>query len=114
GLTLLVVAQYADAPARLLPLAAAPLVVGPFLTWTGARRVKLTPVQAPPTDGTFAGFPVLAVPVGACLVVVAHRLTTGGDLDRVALLLAGGLVTVLIVREVIAAADVRRYARRLA
>lgn len=115
GLTLLVVAMCAGAPARVLPVAAAPLIAGPVLTWSGARRTRLTPVAAtPPGDGTAAGFPVLAVPVGACLVVLGHRLVTGGQLDRVALLLAGGLGAVLAAREVVAAADVRRYARRLA
>src|SRR5690606_6129948 len=114
GLTLLAVATCAGASERLLPLAAAPVIVGPLVAWSGARRITPTPTTPPPSDGGFAGLPVLAMPLGASLVAIAFRLVAGETLDQVGLLLGAGMVTVLAVRETAAAVDVRRYARRMA
>ena len=90
------------------------LVTGPLLIWQGARRADAGPAPGEPVVATLAGYPLLTVPVGAALVMAAYQLLVAGSFDRTAV--AVGLVSagLLAVREALAAADVRRYARRLA
>jgi diguanylate cyclase (GGDEF)-like protein/PAS domain S-box-containing protein len=110
-------AVVADAgPERMLLVAAGLLVLGPVLVWAGARRSSVTPVAAGPLDarGTLAGYPVLTLPAGAAIAaVVWHLLTVGFLFDRPAVVLGVGVAAAMAAREVIAAADLRHFARQL-
>jgi PAS domain S-box-containing protein len=116
GLALLVMAVEFAVPDWALTGAALPVVAGGGLIWTGARRSDVAPRPAYPShaDGTFAAYPMLALPVGLGLVTAGYHVLVIGLLDRTAVLLGIGMGAGLAIREVLAAADVRRYARRLA
>lgn len=116
GLMLLVGAVEYAAPPGVLVAAAAPVVAGPAVIWAGARRSGATPHASGPAsaDGTFAGYPMLALPVGAAVLAAAYHLAVVGPPDRTAALLAMAVGASLAVREILAATDVRRYARRVA
>jgi diguanylate cyclase (GGDEF)-like protein/PAS domain S-box-containing protein len=95
-------------------LAAVAVVSGPALTAAGARRTGTTDPDPAAADGSFAGYPLLALPVGAALVATVYRLITTGPLDRTSIAIAAVAVTAVAGREALAALDVRRYAFRLA
>ena len=104
------------APAGALAAAALPVLAGPLLIWAGARQSEVAPQPPRPVqpDGTFAAYPMLAPPVGVGLVAAAYHIFVLGPLDRTAVMLGIGTGAGLVIREMLAAADVRRFARRLA
>jgi diguanylate cyclase (GGDEF)-like protein/PAS domain S-box-containing protein len=98
-----------------LPVAAGAMVFGPALCWAGARRAGSGPedLDAETSPG-YAGYPILALPVGAALLAAGYELLRGHTFDRTSVLLAFGVVGALAVRETFAMADIRRYARQVA
>ena len=63
------------------------------MVWVGARRATELDEPAPDAAAeTFAGYPVLAVPVATALTIALHHLLTGGEFDRASIVL--GLVAV--------------------
>ncbi|WP_249714403.1 putative bifunctional diguanylate cyclase/phosphodiesterase [Rhizomonospora bruguierae] len=111
--TVAMIAYGAPEPALLLP--AAPIVAGPLLVWAGAQRVEARPPALSPTeaDGAFAGYPVLALPLGMAVLAAGYHLLTGGEFDHTSILLAIGVSSAMVTREALAVVDVRRYAARL-
>ncbi|HEX6870450.1 MAG TPA: EAL domain-containing protein [Micromonosporaceae bacterium] len=105
------------------------LTVAPVLAWAGVRRISqassadrgpdpATGGAAPVgvcarAEGTFAGYPVLALPAAIAIVVALHRLVTGGPFDQPAIVLGLVGVGAVTLRETLAAMDVSRYARQL-
>jgi len=116
GLTWLTVALdyhaggYATVPAGLA------LVGSAALTWYGARTVRANrpPRAAADSDGSFARYPLFALPLVAALVTAGYHLVQHHGLDPVAMTLSLVGVGVVALRETLAALDVRRYAGRLA
>ncbi len=104
------------APAGWLPVAALALVFGPVLCWAGTLVGGSAPGPslAGRTDTGFAGYPVLAVPVGTALAATGYRVARDRPFDAVSVGLGLGVLAVLAVREVFAVRDIRRYARRIA
>src|SRR5437762_3995424 len=96
-----------------LPVAAGAMVFGPVLSWSGARWTGIGRDDVDDSPG-YPGYPVLAAPVGAALLVAGYHLLRGGDFDGVSIGLGFGVVGALAVREAFAVADIRRYARRVA
>jgi diguanylate cyclase (GGDEF)-like protein/PAS domain S-box-containing protein len=101
------------AGAGLLP-AGAGLLAGPVLAWSGARRAGGGPAPTPPGASALAGYPLLTLPIGAALATALYHLATQGQFDRTAMALGLASAALLAVREALSAADIRRYARRLA
>src|SRR5205814_614720 len=66
------------------------------------------------TSPGYAGYPILALPVGAALLAAGYELLRGRPFDRTSVLLGFGVVGALAVREAFAVADIRRYARQVA
>ncbi len=92
------------------------LAAAPVLAWEGARRTPAPDeaAQAAVVDNsTLAGYPVLAVPAAAAIVVALHRLVSGQDFDRPSVVLGIIGIAVVALRESLAALDVSRYARRV-
>lgn len=114
GLTGLVVTPVPAHPGATWWLAAVAVVGGPAVTAAGARRTGTTDPDPATADGSLAGYPLLALPVGAALVATAYRLISTGPLDRTSVAVAAVAVAALAAREALAALDVRRYAFRLA
>jgi diguanylate cyclase (GGDEF)-like protein/PAS domain S-box-containing protein len=114
GLAGLVVAVTHPTSGPALWLATAALVVGPALTAEGARRNGSSEPDPAAADGSFAGYPLLAIPIGAALLATAYTLIRGGVPDRTAIVLGLAAVAAVAVREALAALTVRRYAVRLA
>ena len=104
------------APAGALLASAVPVGAGALLIWAGAWRADPTPssLDAVDTDGSFAGYPVLAVPAGLAVLAAGYHLLTNGFFDRTSIVLAIGVSVSMVAREVLAVVDVRKYARRLA
>ena len=96
-------------------LATVPLVAGPVLADLGARRAGAGPDEPDPADedGSLAGYPLLALPVGLAVLAAAYHLLVVGMLDRISTVLGIAGVAAIGLREALAAVDVRRYARRL-
>ncbi|HET8661956.1 MAG TPA: EAL domain-containing protein [Micromonosporaceae bacterium] len=121
GLTVLSVLLAAAVPGTAPPAtgallaAALPLAVAPSLAWAGARRWDTAPAPATPAqaDGTFTEFPLLTVPAGMCGGAALWHMVTVGSFDRPSVVLGVGVLTAMAAREVLAAVDLRRYARRL-
>ncbi|HET8682525.1 MAG TPA: EAL domain-containing protein [Micromonosporaceae bacterium] len=113
--TAAVPAGAASPAAGSLLAAALPLGVAPGLAWAGARRWDTAPAPATPVVGygTFAEFPLLTVPAGLCGAAALWHMVTVGYFDRPSVVLGVGVVTAMATREVLAAVDLRRYARRL-
>jgi PAS domain S-box-containing protein/diguanylate cyclase (GGDEF)-like protein len=117
GQTGLVLALDYHASGVWLALSGVPLLGGPLLTVRAVRASEplSRPVDRPgDDDGSFAGYPMLALPLAAALVTAAYRLIEHIGFDQVGLLLAIAGVFALAVREALAMTDVRRYASRLA
>jgi diguanylate cyclase (GGDEF)-like protein/PAS domain S-box-containing protein len=112
GLAGLVVVPTPAHPGAIWWLATVAAVGGPAVTAAGARRTGTTDPAT--VDGSFAGYPLLALPVGAALVATAYRLISTGPLDRTSTVIAAVAVAAVAAREALAALDVRRYASRLA
>jgi diguanylate cyclase (GGDEF)-like protein/PAS domain S-box-containing protein len=91
-------------------------VVGPVLMLAGAYRTGDGPAEPDAVDdeGTFAGYPLLAIPVIIGVGAAVFKLATGVHFDQTSIVLGLAAVTAVAVRETLAARDIRRYARRLA
>jgi diguanylate cyclase (GGDEF)-like protein/PAS domain S-box-containing protein len=115
GLSLLVVTVGRDTPSWALLVAAAPVVAGPSLIWAGVQRVDPATSATRPArlDETFGGYPVLALPIGAVALAAAYHVIVVGLPDLTAVLLGIGGGGALTAREVLAGADLRRFAYRL-
>ncbi|OLB79525.1 MAG: hypothetical protein AUI14_10095 [Actinobacteria bacterium 13_2_20CM_2_71_6] len=98
-----------------LPVAAGAMVFGPVLTWTGARRAGTAPDDLDVAgEPEYASYPILAVPIGAALLAGGYQMLRGAPFDETSSWLGFGVVVALAVREGLAVADIRRYARRVA
>lgn len=98
---------------------AAMLAAAPILAWIGTWRAVTRPEEGAPPDlataaGSFAGFPVLAVPAAAAMAVFMYRLVGGGGFDRASIALGLTGITAMALRETLAAFDVSRHARHIA
>jgi diguanylate cyclase (GGDEF)-like protein/PAS domain S-box-containing protein len=129
GLALLVVALSQGAPRWWLLAAATLVVAAPPLVWAGARQANPLPPlpplplpqpgpdlsgsRPPRLDELFGGYPMLALPVGAVVLATAYHLLAIGRPDHTALLLGTVMGGLLAVREIPAAAELRRCARVL-
>jgi diguanylate cyclase (GGDEF)-like protein/PAS domain S-box-containing protein len=122
GLALLVVALSQGAPRWWLLAAATLVVAAPPLVWAGARQLSPLPPQSRPDlsgsqpprlDELFGGYPMLALPVGAVVLATAYHLLAIGRPDHTAVLLGTVMGGLLAVREIPAAAELRRCARVL-
>jgi diguanylate cyclase (GGDEF)-like protein/PAS domain S-box-containing protein len=92
-----------------------PLVIAPVLMWHGSRRGSTVEEPRPPDRaGTFAGYPILALPVAATIAIVLHRTLIGEQFGQATRLLGIFAFSAIALRESLAALDVSRYARRLA
>jgi diguanylate cyclase (GGDEF)-like protein/PAS domain S-box-containing protein len=116
GQATLIVLLLARAPAAALLAAAGAMVAGPLLVWLGARGSGVTALPAHPSEGagTFAGLPLLTVPVGLVIVASVYHLLTTGSFGRYSAVLGVVVVVAVAGREVFAVLDVRRYASVLA
>jgi diguanylate cyclase (GGDEF)-like protein/PAS domain S-box-containing protein len=94
------------------------LLVGSALTYHAVRSTRSHEVPAPPKDasgdGSFARYPLLALPMAGALVAAAYHLVVFHRFDSVSTVVAISGVVVVALREALAVADVRQYARRLA
>ncbi|WP_432825444.1 EAL domain-containing protein [Dactylosporangium sp. CA-092794] len=111
---LILILDYHLAPGWLL-LAGVPLAAGPLLA--GRVLPAGVAVEAPGTvtpDGSFARYPLLALPMAGALVAAAYHLVVVGHLDEPSALLAIVGVLLVAVREGLAVADIRQYTRWLA
>ena len=90
------------------------LALAPFIAWMGVRLTdKPDDTSSAEAEGTFAGYPVLALPAAAAVAVTLHRLVTKGEFDHPSVVLGVSALAVLAIRETLAAFDVRRYARKV-
>ncbi|MDQ7909189.1 EAL domain-containing protein [Phytohabitans sp. ZYX-F-186] len=100
---------------RALLYPAALVVVGPALVLLGAYRAdadgELPPPDEPETR--LSGYPLLTVPALLAMLAALYHLITVGEFDHTAILIGLMVIPTVVVREIMAAADVRRYARRL-
>jgi diguanylate cyclase (GGDEF)-like protein/PAS domain S-box-containing protein len=105
-------------PAGWLPLVALAVVFGPVLCWAGALAggsgADPAPALAARTDPGFAGYPILAVPVGTALAATGYRMVGARPFDAVSVALGLGVLIVLAVREFLTVLDIRRYTRGIA
>ncbi|MDG4829409.1 EAL domain-containing protein [Solwaraspora sp. WMMD1047] len=115
GLAVLTMMLAYQAPPAAVLLPAGALVLGPVLAGFGARRAD--PVHRP-TDRELpethvSAYPLLTVPAVVATLAAVYRLVTVGEFDRTSIVLGLAVIPTLVVREVLAVFDIRRYARRL-
>lgn len=112
---LTVLFAYDQAPVSWLG-AVAPIVAGPVLILAGTpRTVRAVPPQtASLLAGQLSAYPLLTVPAVVATLAAVYHLFTAGQFDRTSILLGLAVIPTLVVREVMAAIDVRAFARRLA
>ncbi|WP_246140751.1 putative bifunctional diguanylate cyclase/phosphodiesterase [Micromonospora olivasterospora] len=112
GLLALVVLLACRAPDRAALTAVPPLVAGALLTAAGVRRVargdRPRPGAPPPV------WPRVSAPAGIATMAAGAHLAAHGDLGPGTILLGLAVVPPLVLRELMSAADNRRYAERLA
>ncbi len=115
GVSALAIAVETTLPIAWLVIGGAAALFGPVLTLAGAQRTADGPVgpDAVDEDGTFAGYPVLAVPVIIGVGAAVFRFVAGGKFGATAIIIGLAAVSAVAVRETLAARDIRRYARRL-
>ena len=118
GLTALTIAM--DHPletnAAIAAIAAAAALNGAAaVLWWGSVRVNPDAGPLPPVGSEpAAGFPLFALPVLGCGLVVAYHLMTGGDLDASSIILATTALIAVAAREFVSAIVLRRQADHLA
>ncbi|MFE9957055.1 putative bifunctional diguanylate cyclase/phosphodiesterase [Micromonospora sp. NPDC005299] len=112
GLALLVVLLAYTAPDRAVLTVAPPLLAGVLLTAAGARRTA--DGERPRTGAAPAAWPGLTAPAGIAALAAGHHLWTVGQFTAPAIALGLSVIPPMVVREVLAAADHRRRAERLA
>lgn len=95
-------------------LAATPVLAGMFMLAVGARRALRNGRWRPaPQRGSLSRYPLLTVPAVVATAAAVYHLAVVGSFDHTSILLGLAVIPTLVVREVLAAADVRAYARRL-
>ncbi len=116
GLAALAVVLTGTVPAPWLYLAGTALVYGPAVSFHTARRYAHTPPESDGTtlEGTFAGYPVLAVPIAVVLAAALYHLFTEHSFDALSAGLGCGVVAAITAREAFGVYDVRRYTRQVA
>ncbi|MEV0427220.1 GGDEF and EAL domain-containing protein [Micromonospora sp. NPDC050495] len=112
GLTVLVVLLAYEAPERAVLLVAPPLLLGALLTAAGARRVAAGERPAP--GGPPAAWPALTGPAGIAALAAGAHLWLVGEFSGAEMVLGLTVIPPMVLREVLAAADQRRRAERLA
>ncbi len=115
GQALLVVLSLVGAAVPYLFGALAGTVLGPMLLWLGARRNGMRlGVLRPAEDGSsFAGMPLLSVPVALAMSAAIYHLATVGSFGTYSAAIGVLVVVAVATREIFAVFDVRRYAARL-
>lgn len=100
---------------RALLYPAALVLVGPVLVLFGAYQADADGERLPPVEREtrLSGYPLLTVPALLAMLAALYHLITVGEFDHTAVLIGLMVVPTLVVREIMAAADVRRFARRL-
>ncbi|SBT52960.1 EAL domain, c-di-GMP-specific phosphodiesterase class I (or its enzymatically inactive variant) [Micromonospora auratinigra] len=115
GLVLLVVLLAYPAPDRATLAVAPPLLLGALLTAAGARRAAGGERPGPgPSASTGAAWPGLTAPAGIAACAAGLHLWTVGEFTAPAMALGLAVIPPMVLREVLAAADQRRRAARLA
>ncbi|MEU9823914.1 putative bifunctional diguanylate cyclase/phosphodiesterase [Micromonospora chersina] len=112
GLALLVVLLAYAAPDRAVLAVAPPLLAGALVTAAGARRTAAG--ERPRTGAGPAAWPGLTAPAGIAALAAGQHLWTVGEFTAPAIALGLSVIPPMVVREVLAAADQRRRAERLA
>ncbi|GAA0801499.1 putative bifunctional diguanylate cyclase/phosphodiesterase [Spirilliplanes yamanashiensis] len=99
-----------------LVLAALPIVAGLGLAVDGATRLEPLPAYPPEpeTEKHLAGYPLLALPAAVGVLAAIYHLVTVGEFDPTSIVLGIAMVSILTMRELLAVADIRRYAGKLA
>src|SRR5689334_13162425 len=115
GVSTLAIVVETTLPIAWLVVGGTAALFGPVLVLAGAQRTADGPVEPDAVDeeGTFAGYPVLAVPVIIGVGAAVFRFITGGPFGATAITIGLAAVTTVAIREMLAARDIRRYARRL-
>lgn len=115
GLAVTVMMLAYEAPAGALLLPAVAMVCGPPLLGQGAGRAEPVARQRdlslPETH--LSAYPLLTIPAVVATLAAVYRLVTVGEFDRTSIVLGLAVIPTLVVREVLAVFDIRRYARRL-
>jgi len=94
---------------------AALVLIGPILVLLGAYRADADGDLVPPDEPEtrLSGYPLLTVPALLAMLAALYHLITVGEFDHTAILIGLMVIPTVVVREIMAAADVRRFARRL-
>ncbi|WP_432973437.1 EAL domain-containing protein [Dactylosporangium sp. CA-233914] len=90
-----------------VPLVAGPLLAGRALPPGGPAEAAAVPSP----DGSFARYPLLALPLAGALVAAAYHLVVAGRFDPISAVLAIVGVLIIAIREALGVADVRQYTR---
>jgi diguanylate cyclase (GGDEF)-like protein/PAS domain S-box-containing protein len=116
GLAVLAVVLAGTVSAPWLYLAGTALVYGPAACYHTARRYERQPPEPeePTFEGTFAGYPVLALPIAMVLAAALYHLVTEHSFDALSAGLGCGVVAAITAREAFGVYDVRRYTRQVA
>jgi len=116
GLATLTLVLAGTIPVEALYLAGTALVYGPLVSYATARRYAFTgPVDSPSEpNGTFAGYPVLLLPIAMVLAAALYHLATEHTFDMISAGLGCAVVAAITAREAFGAYDVRRYTRQIA
>ncbi|SDY56809.1 PAS domain S-box-containing protein/diguanylate cyclase (GGDEF) domain-containing protein [Micromonospora pattaloongensis] len=116
GLAALAMVIAYGGPQWAMLVAAAPLVFGPVVISIGAHRAPAGP-PPPPTieaESRLSAYPLLSVPAMVATLAAVYHLVTVGHFDHTSIVLGLAGIPAMVVREVLAAMDIRGYARRLA
>ncbi|WP_254910051.1 bifunctional diguanylate cyclase/phosphodiesterase [Micromonospora sp. NBS 11-29] len=112
GLALLAVLLAYDAPDRALSAVAPPLLAGALLTAAGARRTSMG--ERPDRGAAPAGWPRLTAPAGVAALAAGIHLGTSREFTPAAMALGLAVIPLIMVGELLTAADQRRRVERLA
>ncbi len=98
-----------------LPLLGLVVVAGLTASADGGSRRDLPPAPLEPRhpDQYLASYPLLAVPAAVGVLAALWHLITVQHFDTTGVLLGIGMVSVLVMRELLAVRDIRRYAGQL-
>lgn len=116
GQAVLVLMLLVHAPPVAAFAALAGMVAGPLLVWLGVARtgIRTRPPHPAAEPGTFAGLPLVSLPVALAAVSAVYHLGTAGSFGTYSAGLGVLVVVAVAGREAFAVMDVRRYAAELA
>jgi diguanylate cyclase (GGDEF)-like protein/PAS domain S-box-containing protein len=115
GVSTVVNVVLADDPDIVLPLLGLAMVAGLTLNAEGGARRDAPPRPAVPEPEQYlSSYPLLAVPVAVGVVAAVYHLARGGDWEPPAIVLGIGMVSILVLRELLVVRDIRQYASALA